>query len=306
MASSSAFSAQQHPTRSISLPPKLQHPTASKFETKINSLKTFEVSTTVSTVTPVSAESLENSLVELAEIYNCVQELLQSSTTQHCLLHHQNTSIVDEALEESIELLDSCTNIQNLYHKIKENVQNLQSAMRRKGGVYSSKENDISAYLSFRKKTEKDITKGLRTLKNVEKRLAIPFHFNLDQHLSMVVRLIRELTIKTVSILRSSLIFLSCPGSKTKWSMISKLMLKKSCTTSKKGELSIYDAGSVDIVVLSSLHMQNDDNAALVTANSTLMMFEHSITKVEIAVEGMFRQLVQYRVSLLNILTQSL
>ncbi|GAA0141764.1 hypothetical protein LIER_02831 [Lithospermum erythrorhizon] len=295
-------SLRKQPTRSISLPSRLQHPNANKIEKELNRLKTLEVSS-------LSTEkSLENSLVSLAQLYNSVQELLQSSTTQKGIVQHQNGIILEEALEESIELLDSCGNIKNLFNMIKEHVQDLQSAMRRKSGC-SSIEGDIASYISFRKKLKTDIAKNLKALKHMENKTGQLLYLDLDHHLYMVIRVLTEVTSFTISLFRSALLFLSWPDTKTKfngWYFVSKLMSIKSVDADKVH--AVRSAGCLDIIALTKLQQQfcgkNDAKGAMQEAQRKLQMFDDIITNLDNPLECLFRQLVQYRVTLLNIITQ--
>ncbi|KAJ9536148.1 hypothetical protein OSB04_un000672 [Centaurea solstitialis] len=114
--------------RSISLPSRLTNPSCTKIETKINELKALG-----SLV--VSSESIQSGLVGLAELYVCVEELVRSPKTQPALSRHQNGNLVEDALDRSIGLLDLCSTLKDLLMLMRENVQILQSSLRRKGDV---------------------------------------------------------------------------------------------------------------------------------------------------------------------------
>ncbi|XP_057469662.1 uncharacterized protein LOC130758743 [Actinidia eriantha] len=185
---SSSSTGLQCPIRSISLPSKL-NPQSIKVEDELNKLKAWETSL-VSTI-PLCAETVRTGLVGLAELYICVEDLILSPVTQQALLQHQNGIIVEEALEGSIGLLDSCSVVQDSLAMMKEHVQDLESVLRRKGGDLSVGSN-IDAYMCCRKKVKKEIGKGLRELKKSENRIGSNPLLDVNQYLSTVVRVLRE------------------------------------------------------------------------------------------------------------------
>ncbi|XP_057492428.1 uncharacterized protein LOC130778026 [Actinidia eriantha] len=295
---SSSSTGLQYPIRSISLPSRL-NPQSIKVEAELNKLKAWETSL-VSTI-PLCAETVRTGLVGLAELYICVEDLILSPITQQALLQHQNGVIVEEALEGSIGLLDSCSVARDLLSMTKEHVQDLESVLRRKGGDLSVGSN-IDAYMCCRKKVKKEIGKGLRELKKSENRIGSNPLFDVNQYLSMVVRVLREASFITISVLRSLMLFLSMPASWTRpggWSLISKLVL------TRRSEI-FNEVGSVDIV-LKSLHGGIRSNDAKINVQRTmqrLQALDATIKGLEGGLDCLFRRLIQNRVSLLNISAQ--
>ncbi|KAK3029160.1 hypothetical protein RJ639_039715 [Escallonia herrerae] len=291
--------------RSISLPSRLQ-PNCSKIETELNRLKTWEVSS-VSATAPLNMESIQNGLVGLAELYNSLEELVHSPATQQALLHYHHDIPVEDALEVSITLLDSCGAIRDFISMMKEQVHDLQSALRRKGGD-SSIDNNISAYFSFRKKVKKEICKNIRSLKQMENNVGASLLSDANHHLALVTRLQREVTSITISVFRSLLLFVSVPSSITNpngWSLISKLMLTRSVASGKDHGI-VNEVGSVDLA-LKSLHdhiKHNDARVGVEMASQRLKALDSSIERLEARLDGLFRQLIKSRVSLLNIFAQ--
>ncbi|XP_009601272.1 uncharacterized protein [Nicotiana tomentosiformis] len=283
------------PVRSISLPSRL-NPNGLKIEAELDKLKILEI--------PVSAERIQTGILGLVELYNCVQELIQCPNTQKSLAQHQSGALVEEALEGSLELLESCDTIRNLFCMIKEQVQLLQSALRRKGAD-SSIEKDISNYFNFRKNMKNEIVKNLRRLKQMENRVGSSVFWDIEQHLSMVIRVLREVTSVTISVFKALLVFLSYQDTKIKprgWSMISKLMITKSA--SSQGGQIFSDMGSVDIA-LASLREQIKYNETKVDINVVrrkLQSLDSSIECFEAGLQSLYKQLIQSRVSFLNIL----
>ncbi|XP_049357222.1 uncharacterized protein LOC125821909 [Solanum verrucosum] len=119
--------------RSISFPSRSQ-PEYLRVEIELNRLKTWESTSISSTTTPFSLTTIQQGLVGLAELYNCVQDLLESPMIQQALLKHQMGRLAEEALEASVGLIDSCSTTRELVLMMKEQVQDLQSALRRKVG----------------------------------------------------------------------------------------------------------------------------------------------------------------------------
>ncbi|KAE8693452.1 putative Selection and upkeep of intraepithelial T-cells protein 6 [Hibiscus syriacus] len=189
MTSSSVAHAVNVPVRSISLPSRLQ---LNSIETELNELKTYGVLSGVGT-TQGGGETLCEGLTRLAKLYNNIEEVIQSPFTHQALHHQQNVKPVEQALDDSVGLLDACSTARDLITMMKEQVHDLQSALRRRGRD-SSIGNDIHAYISFRKN---------------------------------VVKSLKQSNAVAISIFRSLLSFLSMPVTKTKagaWSLISKFI----------------------------------------------------------------------------------
>ncbi|MCD7448740.1 hypothetical protein HAX54_045679 [Datura stramonium] len=275
--------------RSISLPTRL-HPNGINIGVELNKLKSSE--------TPShSTKTIQTGVAGLVELYNSFQELIQCPNTQKTLVQHQNGAFVEEALEGSLELLDSCATIRNLFCNIKEKVQHLQSALRRKGGD-SSIERDIGNYFHFRKKMMKDIAKNLRKLKHMENRVGTSLFLDIEQHL-------REVTGITICIFKALLVFLSSQDTKNRsrgWSLISKLMITKSASC-QSGQF-FSDMGNVDIA-LGDLREEIKNCDAKVDVNIArrrLQALDDSIEGFEAGLESLHKQFIQIRVSFLNVL----
>ncbi|KAK4711662.1 hypothetical protein R3W88_006175 [Solanum pinnatisectum] len=276
------------PVRSISLPTRL-HPNGLKIEDELNKLKNSETSSSSH-----SADTIQAGIVGLVELYNSFQELIQCPSTQKSLVQHQS---VEEAIEGSLELLDSCATIRNLFCTIKEQVQHLQSSLRRKGGN-SSIERDIGNYFTLRKKMKKEIGKNLRKLKHMDNRVGCSLFLDIEQPF-------REVTGITISVFKALLVFLSCQDTKFKprgWSMISKLMITKSASC--KSSQFFNEMGNVDIVLgdLREEIKRNDGKVDVNIARRRLEMLDESIKGFEAELESLYKQLIQTRVSFLNVL----
>ncbi|PON49982.1 selection/upkeep of intraepithelial T-cells protein [Parasponia andersonii] len=289
------------PVRSISLPSR-EHPCSVRIEALLNHLKAYQFSSSV----PFEFETIQTSLVALAELYNCLEELIGSPSTQQALLSTIHGKLVEQALEGSITLLDTCNMARDLLLTTKEHVQTLQSALRRKGGD-STFETDIHSYLCFRKKAKKDIAKCLGGLKRIETKVIASQALDLGHDLSMVERTLRETSSITVYIFRFLLKFMAMPAPSAKasgWSLISKLMRVK-LLSSEKEEKMVNLVGCVDVCLHSLMGniQTNESRAQLKMTQRMLETLNSSSEGLMTGLDCMFRCLVQNRVSLLNILT---
>ncbi|XVE87506.1 hypothetical protein DITRI_Ditri18aG0123300 [Diplodiscus trichospermus] len=294
-----------HPVRSISLPSRV-HPTSVKLEAALNHLKAWKTSS-VSATAVSSGEDIQIGLVGLAELYNCVREIISSPQTQRTLVHYRNGKLVEDALDESVTFLDTCSKGRDLLFSMEEHVQTLQSALRRRRGD-SSFETEVAGYITFRKKVRKEVIKCLGALKKVESKFDYSTLLNVDHHLLMVVKALREASSITIFIFQSLLLFLSMPSMKTRvggWSKISKLIPPTIVLSSDKEKL-LNEVGSVDLEVHSiNGHLKVGDRMAefeslqrmLKTLNATIDGFEAGL-------DCIFKCLVQNRVTFLNIITQ--
>ncbi|CAK9149564.1 unnamed protein product [Ilex paraguariensis] len=306
MAGSSPSLGLQFHVRSISLPSRL-HPLSTKLELELNKLKTWQ--TSVLARAPLIAETIQTGLVGLAELYNCVEELIHSPLTQQALLQHQQGMLLEEAIEGSVGLLDSCGTVRDLVSMMKEHVQDLQSALRRKGGE-SRIESDISKYISFRKKViKRDIPESLRALKIIENKVGSSL-LDEDQVLKMVMKMLREVSAITISVFRSLLMFLSVPTSKTRlrgWSLISKLMVNiKSSDSEPNLQKMNSEVETVDLA-LHYLHgniCRSEAKVDVQMVRRRLQTLDDNIQGFEAGLDCLYRRLIQSRVSLLNILAQ--
>lgn len=285
--------------RSTSFPSRSQ-PEYLRVEIELNRLKTWKAS---SIATPLSLKTIEEGLVGLAELYICVQDLLESPTIQKALLKHQMGRLAEEALEVSVGLIDISGTTREVVLMMKERVQDLQSALRRKVGD-SSIHSSFNAYISLRKKVKKDIAKSLKALKQVENKIESSSRVDSDQSLSKLLAVLRQVSISTISVQRSQLYFLSSPASKAKkngWSLISKMLVTKS-QAYKGDEKTINEVESVDFALCSYLH-SSDFKVNVPMIQRKLQTLNTGLQPIEAGTECLSKILIRNRVCLLNILT---
>lgn len=283
--------------RSISLPSRL-HPSLPKIEKELKRLKTWEASSHSQT------GAINAGLTGLAELYHCVEELVGCSLTQQALLRNEGKH-VEKALDMSLSLLDTCGLARELLSSMKEHVLDLQSALRRKG-VDSSVNSLICAYICFRKRARKDITKRLKSLKTMESNFKLCSYplLDLDHHLLMVINVLREISKITISFFRKLLLFLCAPVLKKNtsgWSLFTRIVSTRDETEKRV----INEMEDIDIILCSfHRHFRKIDAMSDVQiVKRRLGELEGTIRELEVGLDGLFRCLIQQRVSLLNLLT---
>lgn len=307
MVITSIFTGTHLPVRSVSLPTRVEL----EPEPLLQSLKSFQGLSHNAKTTPFGLEEIQAALIGLAELYNSVGELVQSSSTQQALVHYKEGKLVEEALNESVVLIDSCSLARDIILIMKQNIQTLQSALRRKS-ANSSIEGHVCAYFSFRRKVKKDIRSCLAALKRMENDRTTNFSLlDIPNHdLLPLVRLLREARTISISIFGELLAFLSVPvgnGKARGWSLVSQLMpvIKSG---SGKGQKTVNELENVDIALHSLLGQGkgnggNDNKAEVVQmAQRRLGTLASSFERIESGLDCMFRCLVKHRVCFLNML----
>ncbi|KAJ8764272.1 hypothetical protein K2173_006012 [Erythroxylum novogranatense] len=279
--------------RSISLPSR-SHPTTQRIEEELNKLKTWEASSKLTT------DSIRVGLSGVDHLYKCVDDILHMASTKEAVSRHQNENFLDGLLDGSVSLLDICGLTRDFMLQIKEHVQALQSAIRRRKND-SILDNEISNYACFRKKIKKNAKRFTEALKQMENEVGLSPLVEQDLHLSAVIRVLREVNSVNSSILRSLLSFLSTPVSKPKqsrWSLVSKLMYKGVIACEGKQEKE-NEWESVDTVLS---EVSKFDKAS--ASQEKLEALKTSIEDLEIGLQSVFRGLIKTRASLLNMVSQ--
>ncbi|KAJ0693751.1 hypothetical protein HanPI659440_Chr15g0600841 [Helianthus annuus] len=290
MEGSSSTSTSTSHFRSISLPSRLTNPSHTSIETKINELKAWGDMV-------CSSKTTQKGLVGLVELFVCVDELFRSPHAKQAL-----SPLVEDALEWSIVLLDSCNILKELIIQMKENVQILQSALRRKAGDLTVA-NQIATYLCFRKKVKKSIIKNLGTLRSIEKKMRLITIQDVDHHVSMVSKVLVEVNLLTISIFKTLLTFVSAKPKPTNgFQLLSKFALK-STSTHENVKVFVNEVETVDMATLSlhkSAHNNEMKDADIQMILRNLQILDVSIDGFEAGLNFLFRRLIQHRVSLLN------
>lgn len=177
-----------------------------------------------------------------------------------------------------MRLLDICGSTRDVMSQVKEQVRDLQSALRRRKGD-SSIESNISKYTSFARKTKKDAERLISALNQIDNRIGVAPLSNLDDHhIISVIRVLREVSAASISLFQSSLLVLHTPASKpqpSRWTAVSKLIHKGATARKDQSQIS-----------------------------NELERIECHIEGTESGLESTFRSLVKTRASLLYILSQ--
>jgi len=207
-------------------------------------------------------------------------------------------------MDGSVRVLDMCDITRDTLLQIKENVQALHSALRRRKGD-SSIERVVAEYNFFSKKMKKNAKKLITTLKQMESKFGVSPLLDQDQQLSALTTVLREVIVMNMSIFQSLLAFLAVPAPKskgTKWLLLAKLMHKGVITceenTENSNELQCVEAS------LSSLLGEVSNVARMQAAHERLEALEKGIESIENGLESLFRCMVKTRAGLLNIMTQ--
>ncbi|KAM7524008.1 hypothetical protein LguiA_013910 [Lonicera macranthoides] len=285
--------------RSVSLPTR-SHPTTLRIDEELKKLDACESSSTLPTAGTVS-----NGLIGLENLYKCVDELLNLPSTQQVISQYKLEKWVDELMDGSVRLLDTCGNTKDLVSQMKVHLGDVRSCLRRRKGE-SSIESSITKFTSFRKKMKKDVKKLIGYLKQMDNEIVGSRILDLDQHVSAVIRVLREVSAMSIYIFQSLLAFLSVPVSKpnqTKWLLVSNLMRKGRVAC--EGQV---DNGNelerVDAALSSLCKYGSSETEKMQIAQKKLEVLEARVEEIESGLECIFRCLIRTRASFLNIVSQ--
>lgn len=291
--------------RSISLPPR-SHPTILKIEEELNKLKAIQPTSSTSSS---NANSIGKFLIGLKDLYKCIKDLLNLQLTHQAFVQHQNEKWVAELLDYSISYLDICGSTRDSILIMKESIREVQSAIRRRKVGDSSMESSVNSYICLKKKMKKEIGQSLATLKHMDNKfenLIIPLDLD-HNHLSIVVRVLREACLVTSSAFRLLFLFLSTTtplkSKPRKWLLVS-MMVQKGFVVCDNQQKIINEFERVDMA-LGNLFVHNSKEEDIVNekfqyAQTSLEILETSIERLENGLDCLFRVMIHNRVSLLN------
>ncbi|KAL8103001.1 uncharacterized protein LOC141679416 [Apium graveolens] len=280
--------------RSISLPCR-PHSSTYKMEQELNKLKTWE--TEVSSNAP-TAETICNGLSGLGELYRCTDDLLNLPFTRQALSSLQHDESINELLDGSIRFLDICGSTKDIMSQVKVNAADLHSCLRRRPkGDPSS----FTKYTMFRKKISKDAKRLTAVLKQVDDRTSGLQFVDLDQHLISLIRVLNEVTATTISVFDYVLLYLatSTKAKSTKWSAVSRLVHKSRVACEDHQQMNEME--KVDAELSSMISGSSKESDLL---KQRLEALEAGVEGIENELECMFRHIIRFRTSLLNIVSQ--
>jgi hypothetical protein len=220
----------------------------------------------------------------LRELHNSANDLLHSPTIQQALVYQRKEKWVHEVSEASLRMLDVCGISKDVLLLVKQQLLDLQFTLRRVCIGEPNIGTKIKAYNHYRKKLKKETLKCLNSLKGMKNKSIVSDLPPIDDNnLKVVVDVLKEVRVTSISIVESLLSLISIPWldqKPAKGSFASRFI--------RVGGQSLYDICDV---------------MALQSANKRLEAVEIAIEDLEAELECMFRRLIQTRVSLLNILT---
>ncbi|KAF5204259.1 hypothetical protein FRX31_006153 [Thalictrum thalictroides] len=276
--------------RSTSLP-STSHPLTARVEDELNKLRGWVVANSSSLNSVVV---LQEGLCGITCLYESVEDLLRLSHIQQVLVHHRHEKCVDKVLDGSLRLLDVSGTARDVLLQMKEQVQQTQSALRRRKSDKFDMRSEIDVYTSSRKKMHKVIEKCLGDLKKMDNKH--PFSpSEKDQDLVALVTVLREVEIITLSVFESMLSFISSSRTLPKssgWALLSKFKNNNRIIC----EMQQDEGGNEVATVYSEVRTGQ-------ISQKRLEILETSIKSLEEGLENMFRRLIKTRASLLNILS---
>ncbi|CAL1398181.1 unnamed protein product [Linum trigynum] len=252
--------------RSNSLPAE-SHPLVSEIDEQVCRLRQSQAASTPSS-------SISHKLSGLQDLYDCVDKLLQLSTTQQALADDQKC--FNELLDGSLRLLDLCNTAKDALSQIKEAVAELQSAIRRR---QNDLEGETRRYLKSRNIVKKAIQKALKGMDSKK---------SSSSNDNETINMLKEAESIVVEVLRCLLSFISQSSSKpSSWSLVSKLMTNQKGACGGENEFADVDA---------SLKMNKPSDEV----RAQLKSLELCIEDLEEGVECLFRHLIKTRAFILN------
>ncbi|XP_072974944.1 uncharacterized protein [Typha angustifolia] len=284
MASFAEFPVQPRHVRSFSAPLG-SHPLAHTIKEELQKMKNYMALSAPSALTTCDG------LRGLGELYNCIDELLRLPHNREALCHPHQRKWLEEELEVSVKVLDLCGIMRDSFARIKEQVQDLQLALRRRETDIKIK---VNSYIRFGKKAQKDVKNCYRLLKQMNG-TSVSCSTS-DDDLTRILKEAKEVTIYTLQSVIAS--FSASKSSKaTRWSFVSKVTNKRKVAC--EGE--DMDTNYMRSIDLAFCSCKDTDDGRVLKVENQLKTLESMLNNLEMGLECLFRRLIQSRVSLLNI-----
>ncbi|WOG99814.1 hypothetical protein DCAR_0519170 [Daucus carota subsp. sativus] len=283
MAASIATTKVSAHSRSISLPSR-SHPLTATVEEHLCRLRTPEgtSSSTVSKCDKLSA---------LQDLYECVEDLIQSQAAQQDRL-----SCGEDILCGSIRLLDLCSTSKDALSHMRDSVQDLESSLRRRQTDVSSR---IASYLVCKKKANRMLSKCFAGSKKSK--------INKSIETPAIVSLLREVEEVSISVFES--IFSSiCPAkeasTKSTWSKVFKSTQSKRVHCEEDTEEIINQVHNMDMALeaISKKSSKKSDITQTQDVQKCLTALDMNMQECEEQLDCLVRSLIKTRVLILNVL----
>ncbi|KQJ99301.1 uncharacterized protein LOC112271508 [Brachypodium distachyon] len=179
----------------------------------------------------ITIETMCDGLRRLGDIYGAVEEIIQLPSNQVC--SSQQRKMLDGEMECSLQLLDLCNTMQEIFVELKAIIQELQVALRK--GDDATVRAMIHSYTRLVKKAGKHCKKTNRNVTS-------------DKMDCRVARLLTKAREMAVSLLESTVHLLSKQIEMPQQSLVSKAFQKKKLIVCKEEQLQELECSIGDLV----------------------------------------------------------
>jgi hypothetical protein len=168
-------------------------------------------------------------LRRLGDIYSSVEEMIHLPSNQVCF--SQQRKMLDGEIESSLELLDLCNTMQEIFVELKAIIQELQMALRK--GDDATVQSRIHSYSRLVKKAKQHFKKASKVTSD-----------KTDCAMIMLLTKAREITI---SLLESTMQLLSKQIEMPKQSLVSKAFYKRKAVVCEEDQLQALECNIGDL-----------------------------------------------------------
>ncbi|XP_049398915.1 uncharacterized protein LOC125862835 [Solanum stenotomum] len=227
----------------------------------------------------------------LRDLHESANDMLHSPVIKREIAHQGQEKWTHEVSETSLRMLDVCGTTKDVLLLVKDHVHDLKCTFRRISvGENSITENKFAPFHCHRKKLKKEMLKRLHSLKGMKNNTKCidlsSSSIDNENNLMVVVNVLREVRVATMSILESLMALMSMPS-------------PNATRKTSKG----YFGSKLLMRVNSLSSWEKCDAMTLQCANKRLEAVELAIENLEGELECIIRRLIRTRVSLLNLLT---
>uniref|UniRef100_A0A0E0ENU4 Uncharacterized protein n=1 Tax=Oryza meridionalis TaxID=40149 RepID=A0A0E0ENU4_9ORYZ len=178
----------------------------------------------------LTIETISDGLRSLGDIYSTIEKIMCLPSNQVC--SSQQRKLLDGEMECSLELLDLCNGMNEVFTELKAIIQDLQVSLRK--GDNAAVQAKIQSYIRLVKKAKKHSKK---TVKKVVS----------DKEECRIVKLLSEAREITTSLFESTIHLLSKQIAMPKLSLISKAFQKKNSVICNEEQLQVLECCNRDL-----------------------------------------------------------